>query len=55
MRRAQTTDVDVCTDYAADAGDIERDVARIGASAAYADMMNRAPQDLNELAARLIT
>ena len=55
VRRAQSAGVDGRTDYAADAGVPVRDVTRVGATAAGSDMMDRAPRDLYELAARLIT
>ena len=43
------------TYYAANAGDVERDATRMDATAAYADMTDRAPRDPCELAARIIT
>ena len=55
VRRAQTAGVDGRTDYAENAGDYVRDATRVGAPAAYADMLDRAPRNLYELAARLIT
>ena len=54
VRRAQAAGVNRRTDLAIDGGDVERDATRVGATATYADMMDRAPRHLIELAARLI-
>ena len=43
------------TDYVEDDGDVERDAARVGSTAAYADTMDHAPRGFYELVARLIT